>query len=100
MRRLFAASVTVLTLVACSGSTHYVSTKAPDSVLIADAQSPAEVRAAVVRALALRRFTTESEQAGRVVARLEKGSERVRVAVEYSGQQYAVRYIDSAGLKT
>jgi hypothetical protein len=99
MRRLFSASVAIVALVACSG-THYVSTRAPDAVLMADAQSPAEVRAAVVRALASRRFTTESEQAGRVVARLDKGSERLRVAVEYTGQQYAVVYLDSAGLKT
>jgi len=99
MRRLFATSFTVLALVACGG-THYVSTRAPDAELIADAQSPAEVRAAVIRALASRRFKTESEQAGRVVARLDKGSERLRVAVEYTGQQYSIVYLDSAGLQT
>ncbi len=99
MRRLFAASLTVLTLVACGGS-HFVGTRAADPVLLADAQSPAEVRAAVVRALAARRFSTESETAGRVVARLEKGGERIRVAVEYSDHQYAIRYLDSAGMQT
>src|SRR5262245_59980579 len=98
-RHLFVASFIVFAVVACGG-THYVSTRSPDAVLLANAQSPAEVRAAIVRALADRRYVTESEQAGSIVARLQKGSERIRVAVDYSGQQYMVRYLHSAGLRT
>ena len=99
MRRVIVASLVTLAVVACGG-THYVSTKSADAVLMPDGGSPGEIRAAVIRALASRRFTTESETAGRVVARHDKGSERLRVAVEYTGQQYLVRYVDSAGLET
>jgi hypothetical protein len=85
-------------LAACHGP-RFVPAASADVVLIAQAQPPAEIRAAVVRALKDRRFQTESEVPGRIVARYERGEEGLRVAVEYSETQFVVRYVDSNGIR-
>ncbi len=86
------------TLAGCG--TSYSSTRAADPILIARSESPAEVRAAIVRAMAARKFTAKSEEPGKILARLEKGATSLEVAIEYSGTQYALRYVTSTGLKT
>lgn len=98
MRSLSCASLLALLLAACG--TSYTSTRAADPVLVAKSDSPAEVRAAVVRALAARKFSAKSEEPGKIVAELDRGSEKLVVAVEYSSTQYLVRYVSSSGLKT
>src|SRR5262249_53081677 len=47
-----------------------------------------------------RKFHTEADEPGRIVARFDHGSESVRVAIEYADRQYTVKYLDSAGYKT
>lgn len=89
-----------LALSASACGTAYSSTKVADPVLIARAQSPAEVRAAIVRAMDGRRFSPKSEQPGLIVARLDRGDVKLEIAIEYSGTQYLVRYVTSSGLKT
>ena len=84
-------------LAACG--TSYVPPPA-DPVLLATPQSPAHLRAAIVRALADRRFATESEAPGRVVARFDHGATSLHVAVEYADTQYFIRLLDSRGYKT
>ena len=86
------------TLAGCG--TSYSSTRAADPILIARSESPAEVRAAIVRAMAARKFTAKSEEPGKIVARLDRGATSLDVAIEYSGTQYALRYVNSTGLKT
>lgn len=98
MRSLSCAALLALLLAACG--TSYTSTRVADPVLVAKSDSPAEVRAAVVRALAARKFSAKSEEPGKIVAELDRGSERLVVAVEYSSTQYLVRYVSSSGLKT
>jgi hypothetical protein len=75
------------------GGTSYVGTRSPDANLLAGQSAP-DVRAAIVRALAANRSPAESEQAGRVVARLGKKDSYARVAIEYSESQYVIRYLD------
>lgn len=70
-----------------------------DAILL-EGQEPSEVRSAVIRALLNRKFKTESEEAGKIIARLDKGDITLKVAVEYSGTQYLVRYVSSEGLET
>ncbi|MFO0639243.1 MAG: hypothetical protein U0183_08520 [Polyangiaceae bacterium] len=88
-----------LAFVACGGAT-FTSTKAAEPVLIAKSESPAEVRAAIVRAMQSRRFSALGEEPGKISARLDKGDITLDVDIEYSGTQYVVRYVKSSGLKT
>ena len=91
------ALLAVVLLVGC-GTSYYPPPS--DPVLIANAAQPAEIRAAVIRALSDRRYQTEQEEGGRIVARHERGDYALRVAVEYDGGHYAIRYLNSAGYKT
>ena len=91
--------VVALASVACGGAA-FTSTKAAEPVLIAKSESPAEVRAAVVRAMQSRRFSALGEEPGKISARLTRGDVTLDVDVEYSGTQYVVRYVKSSGLKT
>ena len=68
--------------------------------LIAEAQEPYMIRAAVVRALQARRYVAEADVPGRIIARYESGGMWFRVAVDYSPTQFQINYIDSAGLET
>jgi hypothetical protein len=80
--------------------TSFVSTRLAEPVLVARAQSPAEVRAAIIRAMAFRKFSPESEVEGSIVAHLDKGDARLQVAIDYTPTQYSVRYLSSTGLQT
>ena len=100
LRMLGTASVAMCLFAASGCGTSYTSTRVADPVLIARASAPSEVRAAIVRAMEARRFTPKSEEPGRIVARLDRGSTKLDVAIEYSGTQYVVRYLDSTGLKS
>ncbi|MEP7120449.1 MAG: hypothetical protein ABJE95_06055 [Byssovorax sp.] len=94
------AVVLASSLLLAGCGTSFVSTRMAEPVLVARAQSPAEVRAAIIRAMAFRKFSPESEQEGRIMAHLEKGDARLQVAIEYTPTQYAVRYVSSTGLQT
>jgi hypothetical protein len=99
MRRVATAVFVISTLgfsAACG--TSFVSAKSTSApALIAEAHSPAEVRAAVIRALSDQRYTTEGETPGEIRARFERGNQRFRVRVAYSATEYAVHYTDSVG---
>jgi hypothetical protein len=64
---------------------------------IAAAESTAQTRAAILRALIESHYTVESEEAGRIVARYGRSKWNMVVAVDYSNQ-VAVRYVSSENL--
>jgi hypothetical protein len=99
MHRVATAVFLLSSLSALAGcGTSFVSAKSTSApALIAEAHSPAEVRAAVIRALSEQRYTTEGETPGEIRARFERGDQRFRVRVAYSETQYAVHYTDSVG---
>ncbi len=99
MRTSIAVVLASSLLIAGCGTT-FVSTRAVEPVLVARPQSPAEVRAAIIRAMQFRKFSPESEEEGRIIAHLDKGDTRLQIAIEYSPSQYAVRYLSSTGLET
>jgi hypothetical protein len=99
MRTSIAVVFATSLLVAGCGTT-FASTRAVEPVLVARPQSPAEVRAAIIRAMQFRKFNPESEEEGRIIAHLDHGDARLQVAIEYSPSQYAVRYLSSTGLET
>lgn len=70
----------------------------PGAVLLPVEQNDEAVRQAVVRALKARSFTAEQDEPGRIVARLDHRGVQLRVAIEYSGRQYTISYVDSDGL--
>jgi hypothetical protein len=88
-----------LALATASCGTSYVSTKTADPTLL-EGQDPAEVRAAIIRAMKLRKFKAVREEPGVITAKLERGDETVEVAIEYSGSQFLIRYLGSEGLET
>ena len=100
-RPLAVALRTSLTACICLGllvagcGTSYVSTKSPDAHLISGHVAP-DVRAAIIRALAQQKHVTESEEAGKIVARLGKPNSYARVAIEYSDTQYLIRYMNGS----
>ncbi len=99
MRTSLAVVLASSLLVAGCGTT-FVSTRVAEPVLVARSQSPAEVRAAIIRAMQFRKFSPESEEEGRIIAHTDHGDARLQVAIEYSPTQYAVRYLSSTGLET
>jgi hypothetical protein len=70
----------------------------PQVELIGDAYQPGQVRAAVVHALASRRFVAEGEEPGKIVARYERDGRQARIAVEYSQTQFVIRFLASANM--
>jgi len=82
---------------ASAGSDYYA--PAPTTVLFPQAQQPELVRAAVVRAMAARGYTAESEQPGRIIARYSHGRIDLRVQVEYQAAQAVISYLGSEGLR-
>jgi len=65
---------------------------------IAAAESSAQTRAAILRALIEGNYTVESEEAGRIIARYGGSKWNMVVAVDYSNQ-VAVRYLSSENLE-
>lgn len=98
--RISIAVVLASSLLVAGCGTTFVSTRVAEPVLVARPQSPAEVRAAIIRAMQFRKFSPESEEAGRIIAHLDHGDARLQVAIEYSPTQYAIRYLSSTGLQT
>jgi len=70
----------------------------PHVQLISASYPVSEIRAALVRALQLRKFTPEREEEGRIFAHFQKKDETVHIVVEYSVTQWGIRYVDSSGL--
>ena len=98
--RISLAVVLASSLLVAGCGTTFASTRAVEPVLVARPQSPAEVRAAIIRAMQFRKFSPESEEVGRIIAHLDHGDAHLQVAIEYSPSQFAVRYLSSAGLET
>jgi hypothetical protein len=99
MARLRSFVLPFALILATGCETSFVPATQADAILL-EGQEASEVRAAIIRALLARRFKTESEEAGKINARLDKGDVTLNIAVEYSGTQYLVRYMGSAGLET
>ena len=68
--------------------------------LLAAPESPAEVRSAIVLGLADRKFRTESERNGQILAHYSHGPSGLRVLVDYDGTHYTVHLIATRGYKT
>jgi hypothetical protein len=98
--RISLAVVLATSLLVAGCGTTFASTRAVEPVLVARPQSPAEVRAAIIRAMTFRKFNPESEQEGRILAHYDHGDQHLQVAIEYSPSQFAIRYLSSAGLET
>ncbi len=90
--------VSVLMTAACGG-TKYMAPPAEPS-LLAQPEAPADVRAAIVLALADRKFKTEGEQENRIVAHYSRKDAGIRVVVDYDGSRYTVHLLASHGYKT
>lgn len=67
-------------------------------VLLESQTDPAELRAAIIRALEARRYTTESEEPGAIVARLQSRGVMLRLRFDYSATDYRITYLESVGL--
>lgn len=91
-----AALVASLSLSACSARLYPLTNQG--AVLLATAQDPATVRAAIARALTARSYTTERDDPGLIVARIDNRGTTLRLKVEYSGTQWSIQYLDSQGL--
>lgn len=89
--------VSILALTACE--TSFVPAKNAEPILL-EGQDVAEVRAAIIRAMKLRKFKPQREEPGKIVARLERGDEMIEVSIEYSSSQFLIRYLSSDGLET
>ena len=89
-------ALVVLVLTGCGRGVVPLSTTTP--VLLAAQTDPELLRAAIVRALDARRFTTESETPGRIVARMSSRGQMLGLAVDYSATDYRITYLDSQGL--
>lgn len=67
----------------------------PITVMFPRAYAPELVRAAIARALAARRFQTETEERTRLYARFIHRRGAIRVAVDYSGNQAVVTPLEA-----
>src|ERR1700733_6323277 len=85
-----------LLLGACSRPLHPA--EEPHVQLIAESYAPAEIRAAMIRALDLRKFVAEKEEEGHITARFQRSDHSAHIVVDYSPTQFGVRYLDSTGL--
>jgi hypothetical protein len=65
---------------------------------IAAAESPAQTRAAILRALIENRYTVESERPGEIVARYSRSNWTMVVAIAYT-DRVTVRYLSSENLE-
>jgi len=99
-RLLFSACALTIALALPGCGTSYTSSRVADPTLMATAHSPAEVRAAIIRAMENRKFTAKAEEPGQIFAKYERGDQRLEVAIEYSETQYRVKYVSSDGMKT
>jgi hypothetical protein len=66
--------------------------------VITHTQDPAQVRAAIGRALQERQFAVEAELPGKMRVRMDHRGVQLRLDILYTGQQYSIEYIDSVGL--
>lgn len=68
--------------------------------LLAQAESPGEVRSAIILGLADRRFRTEGERGSQVIAHYSHGPSGLRVLIDYDASHYTVHLIATRGYKT
>jgi hypothetical protein len=91
--------VSILAVIACGGGGKYMPPPAEPS-LLAQPEAPTDVRAAIVLALADRKFKTEGEETNRIVAHYSRKDAGIRVVVDYDGSRYTVHLLASHGYKT
>jgi hypothetical protein len=97
MPRIGSAGVLALVLLISAGCSRLVPLQPSSAVLLAQAQQPDLVRAAIARALSARNFVAESEQPGVIIARYDRRGQTLRVQIAYSESQYQITYLDSVG---
>lgn len=95
---IFSAIVLSTALGACGGGKFMPPPAEPS--LLAAPESPAEVRSAIILGLADRKFRTEGERNGKILAHYSHGPSGLRVLVDYDGSHYTVRLIATRGYKT
>lgn len=95
-RGRWVALFALLTLAACGRRAVPLNTTTP--VALEAQADPAELRAAIIRALEARRFVTESDQPGRIVGRFSHRGRTLRLAIDYTPTDYRITYVDSAGM--
>lgn len=67
-------------------------------VLLQTQADPTALRAAIIRALEARSYTTESEEPGAIVARYQHRGTMLRLRFDYSATDYRITYLESTGL--
>lgn len=82
--------------VACGRGAVPLNTTTP--VLLQSQQEPDALRAALVRALDARRYTTERELPGQIVARFQHRGQMLRVQIDYGPTEYRISYVESTGM--
>jgi hypothetical protein len=89
-------------LVACGHGGGHMRANTPASqphvTMITEAYDPAQIRAAIGRALSEQGFATEQDNPGAIVATYTKGSRMLKVSVAYDPSRVTVSYVDSQGM--
>ncbi len=97
--KLTAAALFAGLLLATACGTSY-EMPSQDPTLLAQPQPAAEVRGAVISALAQRKFSPEGEEAGKVTAHHSKGGMDIKIAIEYDESHYRVLLLGFGGYKS
>jgi hypothetical protein len=99
LRPALVASVFALSLSLIGCGSSYMQPPAEPS-LLAQPEAPTDVRAAIVLALADRKFKTEAEEGNKIVAHYQRKESGIRVVVDYDGSRYTVHLLGVRGYKT
>jgi len=95
-RRIFA--FVVVSLAACG--TSFTSVRTTQRTLVATPVQLTEMRAAIVRAMAMRRYAPEQDEPGQIVAKLERRGTRVRFLIRYTPTEYSIQLVETTGFET
>ncbi|MGE0789809.1 MAG: hypothetical protein AB7S26_29320 [Sandaracinaceae bacterium] len=90
--------VLALSLATACGGRAVVFNATTPVLLSSPVNETGELRAAIVRALSARRFTTEAEQPGQIIARYSARRQTLRLQIDYSPTEYRLTYLDSTGM--
>ncbi|HVY47166.1 MAG TPA: hypothetical protein VHB21_14865, partial [Minicystis sp.] len=96
--RFFPATLVALALAGCGHTPVLRPVSEPRVELISVAYGMPEIRAAIIRALASRKFAPEREEPGRIIAKYTRGGQAARVTIEYTATQFLIRYVESDGI--
>ncbi len=99
MVRVCALSLMVLSLVSCRRSVPEVDLSAaePRVVLLSESHEPAEIRAAIIKAMQSRGWAAEEESANEIGARLNHKGSMVRVSMHYTADQVSIKAVQVEG---